>query len=237
VFNPDRPNNPEVIFAVQFARGLNPAQGSFFGNDVAPNEPVGRQILAPGTGTGNGFFHLTRDLMSAFEQGDTRKEAIDSAQSSTRKYYFTTKYFDPKIARANDHANDWIVLRYADVLLMLAEAQNELGNASAALPFVNSVRRRAGLSGLPETITQPELRLAIEKERQVEFFAEGHRWFDLVRTGRAITVMNRHFEVYKDDNFETGTNSMISDYELLFPLPFSEVQLNPDKLAQNPGYN
>ena len=135
-----------------------------------------------------------------------------------------------------DAGNDWIVLRYADVCLMYAEVQNELGNTPEALPYLREVRDRAGLntdSGLANA--SQAMRLAIEQERRLELFCEGHRWFDLLRTGRLQQVMNTHFDSSLS-NDEIGTNSNIEDYELLFPIPRYQINLNPDKIKQNTGY-
>jgi tetratricopeptide (TPR) repeat protein len=231
-YNPDLPNNKEIIFAVQYARNFDPTIGSPFGNIVAPNEPVDRPIVTVGNGAGQ--FFLTTDLLNSFELGDLRKTAIDSAVGQ-RKYYFTKKYFDPKMAKANDAANDWPILRYADVLLMTAEALNESGNPTEALLYLNPVRKRAGLgelSGLP----QGPLRLVLERERRVELNSEGQRWFDLVRTGRAKDVMNAFFVKYKSDDDQAGQNSSLQDNELIFPVPKFQVDLNPDRIKQNPGY-
>jgi len=123
-------------------------------------------------------------------------------------------------------------------LLMYAEALNELspGNVAVALPHINAVRQRAGFSGaglLQPTLTQADLRLAILNERRAELNFEGHRWFDLVRTGKALDVMNRHFIV---NAIKIGTNPVVIDaHNLLFPIPISEINTNP-ALGQNPGY-
>lgn len=232
VFLPDNPNNREIIFAVQYARGFDPQQGSPFGNDVAPNEPVNKVVVA--AGNGQGTFLVTDDLAHAFTATDARRKAIDSA-TGTRKYYYTNKYFDPAITKANDAGNDWIVLRYADVLLMAAEAYNEQGLTDKALPYLNEVRHRATLSA-STTTDKIALRPEIALERRLELNCEGHRWFDLVRTGQAKPVMNAFFEKYKADDDQAGKNSTIQDNELIFPIPGFQVNLNPDKIKQNPGY-
>src|SRR5690606_19029109 len=140
-----------IIFAVQYARNLNPSQGSSFGNRTAPNEPVGRNVVSAGSGFGH--FHMTDDLMNSFVKQDERLLMVDSAIGvSLRKYYFTTKYLDPEMVKESDATNDWIILRYADVLLMLAEARNELGQTAEAIPYVNLVRSRAGLKQIESTV-------------------------------------------------------------------------------------
>lgn len=233
LFNPDLASTPEDIFKVQYARAA-PGMGSPFGGDVAPNEPTpGKTFLAAG-GIGRGFFHMTTDLRQAFTPGDRRFATVDSARG-TRLYYVTKKYFDPKITVADDAGNDWYVLRYADVLLMLAEALNEGGNSADALIPLNQVRARAGLPALTAT-TQADLRQVIERERRLELYHEGHRWFDLLRTGRLTTVMNAHYQRWAGDNDQVGQGASLQEFRLLFPLPKFQVDLNPTKLIQNPGY-
>ncbi len=112
-----------------------------------------------------------------------------------------------------------VVLRLADVMLLRAEALNELGRTAEALPLLNQVRVRAGLA--PTTAaTQPEVKLAIENERLLELAFEGHRWFDLVRWNKAVgTIPN-----------------LTNPDRILWPIPAREIDLNPNLLPQNPSY-
>ena len=117
-----------------------------------------------------------------------------------------------------------MVLRLAEQYLILAEAQAQQNNLVDALANINTLRRRAGLSDLPATISQQDLPLAIEKERRVEFFAEwGQRWLDLKRTQRADNVLG----LIKGTNWQTT--------DALFPIPESE-RTSDSNLSQNPGY-
>jgi hypothetical protein len=127
------------------------------------------------------------------------------------------------------------VYRYADVLLMLAESLNEEGQPGAALPFLNQVRQRAGLS--PATTTdQGQLRDTIAHERRVELAFENHRWFDLVRTGQAIAVMTAYGTGQKQAfPFLLPTAYNVTPNKLIYAIPFRETQVNPG-LGQNPGY-
>lgn len=123
---------------------------------------------------------------------------------------------------------------------MFAEALNEqnTGNVATALTYINKVRTRAGLANLTAaTQTQATLRLAIEKERRIELNMEGHRWFDLVRTGRAIEVMNNHFTKYAIKLNSTSPIVQIDTHNLLFPIPIGEINtVGLTLLPQNPGY-
>lgn len=119
------------------------------------------------------------------------------------------------------------VLRYAELLLMQAEALNETGGD--AYPPLNQVRDRAGLPAL-SGLSQQALREAIILERRLEFAGEGLRWFDLVTLGIAEDVINTIQEERNDINrgFTVGRNELL-------PFPQTELDLNP-KLTQNPGY-
>jgi hypothetical protein len=127
------------------------------------------------------------------------------------------------ISASCDSKANWKVIRYADVLLMYAEALNENGKTTQALVYLNQIRTRAGVSTY-SGLNPSDTRDAIYLERRLELSFEGHRWFDLVRTGRALSVM--------------GTKGM-KDYMTVFPIPISQVQLMNDNtlFPQNPGYN
>ena len=147
--------------------------------------------------------------------------AVTTFNSTTSQSY-TMKYVTP-VNTQNDSRANWKVVRFADVLLMLAEAMNENGKTTEAHDPLNLVRARAGMptySGL----TQAQLRDSIALERRFELAFEGHRWFDLVRTGKALSTMAA-----------TG----MKDYMTVFPVPLSQVKVmnNPTLFPQNPGYN
>ena len=107
------------------------------------------------------------------------------------------------------------VIRYADVLLMAAEAHFQSGNTSLAANYVNQVRVRAGVPGIPVNSVED-----IWNERRLELSCEGHRFFDLVRTGRAAQAIN---------GFVPGKHD-------LFPIPFEEIQFSNGNWSQNPNY-
>lgn len=117
---------------------------------------------------------------------------------------------------------NWRVIRYADVLLMLAEAMNENGKTNEALAYLNQIRTRAGLP-VHAGLTQSETRDKILNERRYELYLEGHRWFDLVRTGRALSVCE-----------PLGMKAWMT----IFPIPLTQIEVinDPNILDQNPGY-
>ena len=141
------------------------------------------------------------------------------------------KFKDLKSATYNTVGNDQIILRYADVLLMYAEALNEISysnsQTSDAMVALNAVHTRAGLSPvqITELADQDSFRKAIMLERQQEFPYEGQRWFDLVRMGGAKEAMK-------------AEGHIIQDYQFLYPIPKTELERinNTELLWQNTGY-
>ncbi len=171
----------------------------------------------------------THNLVKAFnDEGDNvRKNAsIRYVNTSWNDDYWTqpvpviNKYPDP------DGKSNTYRLRYADIVLLKAEALTELNQLSdtenGAQFYVNKVRNRVGLAKTTAT-TQAALRLAIEKERQLELAFEGHRMYDLIRTNRAAAVMNAQ----KDGNNNPITYN-VTDAKLYFPISQKEVDANPN---------
>jgi hypothetical protein len=153
-------------------------------------------------------------IISAYEADDERKAvsiAYDGALAYANKYNDLSK-----------GADNVIILRLAEMYLIRAEAEANLtgGNISSIRADINTIRNRADL-GPTSADTPGELLLAIEQERRVEFAFEGHRWFDLVRTGRAIDVL---------PNVTKSTQT-------LFPIPADEILTNKSpEMIQNTGY-
>jgi hypothetical protein len=117
--------------------------------------------------------------------------------------------------------NNYRAIRYADVLLLAAEAHQQLGNDTKALSYLNTVRTRAFESSANTlSVTGDNLRKAIQHERRVELAGEGHRFFDLVRWGIAAEFI---------PGFESGKNGK-------FPVPIEEIQFSNGNWEQNPNY-
>ncbi|WP_138989469.1 RagB/SusD family nutrient uptake outer membrane protein [Larkinella sp. C7] len=230
VFQASGKNHRESIFDVQYKKG-SIGEGSGFANAYAP-ENSGNAVIQFGGGGNN---QPTADLIAAYEPGDLRKD-VSLATSYTNAsgvrvdYNFVRKYRDAPVI-SGDSEDNWPVLRYADVLLMYAEALNETGNTAQALPFLNRIRQRAGLAAKTATDagTQAAMRLALEQERRVELAFEGHRWFDLVRTGRALPVLRAKATAI-------GIQTNLTENNLVFAIPQSQIDINPTKITQNPGY-
>lgn len=215
VFNVDNKNNNEIIFAVHFNKEIEGEGHSYWYNLTNASDDTNQ----------------TNSLLNTFPTGDTRKDLITYVQVE-KNVRLMNKFYDTKSPTFKTVGNDQILLRYADVLLMYAEALNEIqydaSEGSLALKYLNAVRQRAGISNLTakQLPTQEKFRKGILVERQREFPYEGQRWFDLVRMGFAKSVMA-----------ENGVE--IKDYQLLFPIPQQEIEKvgNKSILWQNPGYD
>lgn len=215
VFNVDNKNNNEIIFAVHFNKEIEGEGHSYWYNLTNASDDTNQ----------------TSSLLNTFPTGDTRKDLITYVQVE-KTVRLMNKFYDTKSPTFKTVGNDQILLRYADVLLMYAEALNEIqydaSEGSLALKYLNAVRQRAGISNLTakQLPTQEKFRKGILVERQREFPYEGQRWFDLVRMGFAKSVMA-----------ENGVE--IKDYQLLFPIPQQEIEKvgNKSILWQNPGYD
>jgi hypothetical protein len=227
-------NSTESVFEIQHLTGKNPFTGNALNQWFAPASEGGYYFNAP-----------TQSLVDAFEKSatdevDPRLDAsigrdgqpwlngdVFSADWSPATGYLTKKHQQPLSEVSSSLKGDgdlnYIYMRYADVLLMKAEAFNENNNADSAKANLNKVRQRARASfnGIPPadlladitTSDQNQLRTAIQKERRVELAQEFHRYFDLMRWGKAVAEA----ALGSDFNYET---------KRYFPIPQAEIDAN-----------
>jgi hypothetical protein len=228
VFGVGKDNNEEVVFAVQYISG-GFGEGNSYAHQFAP-QPSGTTIVSVSASSHN---MGTQDLYDAFEQGDLRRNAFMGMFRNGNSTYYWSRKFIYNITQNNEGENDWPVLRYADVLLMYAEALNNNGKTDLALTQLTSIRKRAGLAEL-KGLTAANTQLAIEKERRVELCFEAHRWHDLIRWGKEVSTMQAFKDKYRTLD-PAVANMSVTPERRLVPLPFREISLNP-KLTQNPGY-
>lgn len=190
------------------------------------------QFIGPGW---KKFETPTNDLVNAFEADNdsVRLSASiafvnygwsDPYWKNVNNYPIVSKYNDP-----NNGTNDFYAIRLADILLLRAEAYNAKGDLINAAKLVNQVRARVKL-GPVTAASQDGMASVIANERRLELAFEGQRWFDLLRTGKAITVMNAQ----KDAN-GNNLNYNVQPYMLVYPIPQTQLDLNA-LLTQNPGY-
>ncbi len=246
-FNPQTKNSIESLFEVQYSGKTsysfwdNENQGSWVSTFTGPRN-------ADFVGGGYGWNQPTQEFVNAYEAGDKRKDQTvlyAGGPNFDSKVYKSTysvtgynlrKFLVPKSISPDYDTNpsDFPVLRYADVLLMYAEALNELGKtaeAQAASTGINTggplnrVRNRAGLNDV-QGLNQAALREKILQERRMELAFEGHRWFDLIRVNNGQYGLNFLHSIGKVN---------AATKHLLLPIPQKEKDANPN-LSQNTGY-
>ena len=251
IFNPSNKNNLESIFEIQFGSNITGQPHSDMVRDVLPWNSRGE--IAPTILNPRGRYMPPHNTIEAFENGDEREEAsinwyINSenaafpevAHGDSIPYYYKFLWLD-HINDLGQDDNNWIVFRYADVILSKAEANWKLGNSEEATDYINLVRERAGLSELilsdySGEITGDPLGDAILHERNIELLGEGHRWLDLLRFGNNVTlhVMNTYGESRREIDPLASGSYIVEDYMLLYPIPINDVTRSG--LTQNPGW-
>jgi tetratricopeptide (TPR) repeat protein len=246
MFENDNENNIESVFEVQYTdlegAGFGCLQCSE--GNVAVGFNGIRNYSGPLFESGFSFNVPTQEVFDAFEPGDIRRDVAlldietfaqqnqgfnDGAGVTFVEGFEHTGFYNRKyIARQGDanigdanltNPNNYRAIRYADVLLMAAEALNRGGiDDTRAQTYLNRVRNRAILGNV--SVSGAALTEAIYQERRVELVGEGHHFFDLVRTGRAATEI----EGFTPNKHE------------LFPIPSIEIELAGNRWEQNPGY-
>ena len=233
VFPPEKKNGPEHIFSVQYSCVLNT-----YGSPMAEAFAI---VFTYPIQQAGGFHYVTPLHVNTYPINDTRKEinvVTEGKNPQTGAIIKpgpdqgpgSGKYWDPLACGRQQARNNFMVIRYADVLLMYAEAQNELSGPTAdAYAAINQVRSRARGGAAVTTgpqdlkgITKEQFRDAILQERSWELCFEGHRRWDLLRTGKYIETL-------------TKAGVPVAEKNLLYPIPQNEIDVNP-ALKQNPGY-
>ncbi len=231
-------NGPESIFEVQFSGNT---EYDFWGNN--PQSSWMSTFMGPRNSDfvagSYGWNQPTKEMVEQYEEGDKRKDLTILYEGCPdfdgKKYkssysgtgYNVRKFLVPKSISPeyNTNPQNFVVYRFADVLLMKAEALNELGQTAQAAAPLNEVRYRAGLSGV-SGLSQDEMREKIIHERRIELAFEGHRWFDMIRIDNGNYAINFLKSIGK---------SRVSKERLLFPIPQTEMDANA-LMTQNPGY-
>lgn len=211
VFSVTNKNNAEIIFAVKFRKGVggvSEGHALWFGTNIGDN--------------------IEKSLRAAYSPEDKRLPLTVQVPVPSNVNVVPRKYYD-ELSATNDVGNDFPVLRFADVLLLYAEALNESGYQADgdALRALNQVRTRAGVAAYTaaQLPSQAAFREAVINERRLELALEGDRWFDLVRTGKAVDALK-------------VTGITVPANRLVYPIPQSEIDVynNPTSFPQNPGY-
>ena len=250
LFDVTKKNSKESLFEIQYKKGSpNGATGSPWNNDFAPRFSDKEVVLV---GDKSGVNAPTEDMSKAYEIGDPRKYVSmrdgwkNAKTGAWENDKYVCKYYDVSTS-GSDNGNNWIELRLADIYLLYAEALVRTnGDKSVALLYVNQIRQRARNTPgdpnvqkpadllkdyqLADFSTDQSFLLAIEKERRLELAFENHRWFDLVRSGRAKDVMQA------EQTADGYSPSVWNDDMLIYPIPMTVMQSNPGKIIQNKGY-
>lgn len=177
----------------------------------------------------------SRDLIKTFqsEPGDKRyEETVVFYECDWNVYYPADNY--AFMYKCRSGYNSIIKLRYADILLLKAEALIGKGDYAGAAQIINQTRQRAGLNNLPASASSSKEAIleAYMKERRLELAMEGQRWFDLVRLDKVEEVMNA---VYGKDEGRPAQVYPFTSLSYILPIPQDVIDQNPN-LVQNPGY-
>lgn len=218
-------NDAESIFEIQGV-GSIPARGIQGYSNTQGARGAG--------GWGWGFNTPSQSLVDAYEAGDVRKNATIIFRGTTlydgriipntvENPRYNYKAYSSNFTDAWETDANIKYLRFAEVLLMKAEALNELGQTSAAIPLLNQIRNRAGLANTT-ALSQADVRRAIWKERRVEMAFEHDRFFDVVRTGQAVAA------------FAADGKTFVAGKHELFPIPQSFIRQAAGLSSQNPNY-
>lgn len=251
-------NGQESVFEIQYMEVPWGDYGEGFGFTAGSFTQILTRSRSSLIGGGWGFNHPTQNLYDEFEPSDIRRDVailnpVDSLiETPSVEIYLGSRYLNNKYGMYRDPADQgggygkWSLhasrgplnnrqIRYADVLLMYAEAALGAGDEATARTYINMVRTRVGLS----EITLAD-NAALRHERRVELAMEGHRWFDLVRwEGVAGNGLKAHMDAYKATETQEA-QSHIQEFVVgkheIFPIPQEEIQLNPTEMKQNNGY-
>lgn len=217
--------NPEILFSIKFLAPDNATSMDQWYGDWLVASPLKSfyEAFEPND--------LRRDL-TVFVQEVNFNGNIHRPSNSVPTGYGLKKFLTPELmpyGYSTQSQQDWVMLRYAEVLLSFAEAENELvGPNSAVKDAVDAVRVRAGLGLLPETLTKGQMREAIRKERRIELAFEGLRYFDLKRWRIAKEVLHEVKDGILTYRFE--------DKFYRWPIPQTEIDKSNGVLVQNEDY-
>ncbi|RYY58189.1 MAG: RagB/SusD family nutrient uptake outer membrane protein [Chitinophagaceae bacterium] len=230
--------NPEIIWQIQYKQGDPIYSSALARNNQAKGETI--NSLFPSQASGG---LLTNDLRNEFEAGDVRTDYSIKFAAVTSNF-FITKFRDNSATAGTlgYGGNDWIIMRYADIILNLAEVSMYLNDNAGAINYLNMVRERAGRPNYATmqadpvyAAKYPTLKLAILHERRVELAFEHHRWHDLTRFFNPADLV-AYFQAKNQADFDNSPLANMGTKDYYFPIPLTEVRLNPETMYQNPGY-
>ncbi len=257
IFSISNEMNKEILFAVRY-KGGGFGMGSPFANLFAPTGS-GNAVV---NNDGNGYNFPTDDFQLIYKAGDKRKEVTIANYTPEKPY---VKKFLSQVALRYDAENDFPVLRFADVLLMKAEALGYDGSPNGeSVQLINRVRERAGAldygsntdftikfykypaTGPFALIDAETFRQALLNERRIELAFENQRYFDILRQPDATNILKQHFANEFDSHYSeiippislATLQSNVTTQRLILPIPQKEIDKNDQiDIGQNDGYN
>ena len=251
-------NGQESVFEIQYMEVPWGDYGEGFGFTAGSFTQILTRSRSSLIGGGWGFNRPTQNLYDEFEAGDIRRDvailnpADSLIETPSVEIYLGSRYLNNKYGMYRDPADQgggygkWSLhasrgplnnrqIRYADVLLMYAEAVLGAGDEATARTYINMVRTRVGLSEIAQADNA-----ALRHARRVELAMEGHRWFDLVRwEGVDGKGLKAHMDAYKateTSEAQSHIQEFVAGKHEIFPIPQEEIQLNPTSMKQNNGY-
>ncbi|RYZ49957.1 MAG: RagB/SusD family nutrient uptake outer membrane protein, partial [Sphingobacteriales bacterium] len=232
--------NRELIWQIPYIQGDQNYSSAIARNTQARGETVNSRFSSTGAG-----WLVTDDFRKEVETGDLRGAfTFKYAPDASVQQYFITKFRDNSAAAGTlgRGGNDWILMRYADIMLSLAEAHMHLGEVPQATALLNEVRTRAGLPTYAASMANPAyatkfttLKLALLHERRMELAFEHHRWHDLVRFFNPDELV-AYFRAKNQGDYNNSPLTNISTKDYFFPIPIDEMNINPGGMTQNAGY-
>ncbi|MDD3787111.1 MAG: RagB/SusD family nutrient uptake outer membrane protein [Petrimonas sp.] len=263
VFDPSNKNHKETIFEVQYTEDGSTNQYSTFAWKMLPKCSNLQDMMGIGGsnyagGASGGWVVPTKEMVDSYEVGDSRlpvsivvveghseednfyyeqiRPAKNYAVPAGKDYrYMVNKYYHPPYAYSLRGIENFPIYRYSGTLLLLSECLVKQGKNSEALPYINQVRTRAGITPLSSCTLQN-----VADEMRHELAYENHRWSDLKRLGIVKQVMTAHGERIKELHpWVKATNNdgcfKIDDFRMIYAIPTREIDIN-NLLEQNPGY-
>jgi hypothetical protein len=232
---------PELIWQIVFIQG----DPTYYSHIAADAQAQGEFVNTPKTASGVGY-NVTHDLVNEYEANDPRAAWNMTYDTfHTVKDWYISKYRDTSSAAGKNGygGNDFPMMRYADVILMLAEVNMYYGNTAQAIQYIDMVRTRAGLPTYEVSSTAdpvymakfPTLKLAILHERRSELAFEHHRLFDLLRFFN-INDLVTYIHSKNQADWGLAQIANFSTKDEYYPIPYNEYILNTTKMYQNPGY-
>lgn len=262
VFNPNNKNHKETIFEAQYTEDGSTGQYSTFAWRFAPKTSNLVDMMGVGgsnyASTSGGWVVPTQEMVDSYEAGDKRLAAsivVVEGHTEGDNFYFekiadvkgyepapgkeyrymVNKYYHPPYTYSLRTDENFPIYRYSGALLLLSESLVMQGKNSEALPYINEVRARAGVSALGSVSLED-----VANEMRHELAFENHRWSDLKRTGLVKPVMTAHGERIKEIHpWVKATNNdgcfIIDDFRMIYAIPTREIDIN-HLIEQNPGY-